>query len=77
MLKAVQRHTDSKWVLLYVERWLKAPMLMPDGTLNARTKGTPQGGLCSAEHNPPYAQRQVMRSADALWLVRAGRASER
>ena len=33
MLKAVARHTDSKWVLLYVERWLKAPMLMPDGAL--------------------------------------------
>jgi len=31
MLKAVERHTDQKWVLLYVERWLKAPMLMPDG----------------------------------------------
>ena len=47
MLKAVQRHTDSKWVLLYVERWLKAPMLMSDGILNARTKGTPQGGPVS------------------------------
>jgi RNA-directed DNA polymerase len=47
MLKAVDRHTDSKWVLLYVERWLEAPMLMPDGTLNARTKGTPQGGPVS------------------------------
>jgi len=44
MLKAVARHTDQKWVLLYVERWLKAPMLMPDGTLSHRVKGTPQGG---------------------------------
>ena len=44
MLKAVARHTDQKWVLLYVERWLKAPMLMPDGTMAARVKGTPQGG---------------------------------
>ena len=32
--KAVAHHTDSKWVLIYVERWLKAPMLMPDGILN-------------------------------------------
>jgi RNA-directed DNA polymerase len=47
MLKAVARHTDSRWVLLYVERWLKAPMLMPDGTLTQRTKGTPQGGPVS------------------------------
>ena len=47
MLKAVARHTDQKWVLLYVERWLQAPMLMPDGTLVARVKGTPQGGPVS------------------------------
>ncbi len=47
MLKAVERHTDSRWVLLYVERWLTTPMLMPGGTLNTRTKGTPQGGPVS------------------------------
>jgi RNA-directed DNA polymerase len=47
VLKAVARHTDQKWVLLYVERWLKAPMLMPDGTLAERTQGTPQGGPVS------------------------------
>src|SRR5660398_277229 len=47
MLRAVACHTDLKWVLLYVERWLKAPMLMPDGTLLTRTKGTPQGGPVS------------------------------
>ena len=46
-LKAVARHTDQKWILLYVERWLKAPMLMADGTLTKRTKGTPQGGPIS------------------------------
>lgn len=47
MLKAVARHVTQQWVLLYVERWLKAPMLMPDGTLTHRTKGTPQGGPIS------------------------------
>ncbi|MCA1708686.1 MAG: group II intron reverse transcriptase/maturase, partial [Actinobacteria bacterium] len=46
-LKAVACHTDQKWILLYVERWLKAPMLMPDGTLTERTQGTPQGGPIS------------------------------
>ena len=46
-LKAVSRHTDSKWILLYVERWLKAPMRMPDGTVIVRTEGTPQGGPIS------------------------------
>ena len=71
MLKAVQRHTDAKWVLLYVTRWLKAPMRLPDGTLAARDRGTPQGSLCSAEHNPPYEQCRVMRSAGLLALVTA------
>jgi RNA-directed DNA polymerase len=47
MLKAVARHTDQKWVLLYVERWLKASMRMPDGTMVARMRGTPQGGPIS------------------------------
>jgi group II intron reverse transcriptase/maturase len=47
MLKAVARHATQQWVMLYVERWLKAPMLMPDGTLAHRTKGTPQGGPIS------------------------------
>ncbi|MDM4719570.1 group II intron reverse transcriptase/maturase [Micromonospora sp. WMMA1363] len=47
MLKAVARHAAQPWVMLYVQRWLKAPMLMPDGTLACRTKGTPQGGPIS------------------------------
>ncbi len=47
MLKAVAHHTDERWVLLYIERWLKAPMQMPDGTLVAREKGTPQGSPVS------------------------------
>ena len=47
LMKAVQRHTQCRWVLLYIERWLVAPMVMPDGTLKARDKGTPQGGVVS------------------------------
>ncbi len=53
MLKAVAHHTEQKWILLYVERCLKSPMRKADGTLVERTRGTPQGGLCSAEHKPP------------------------
>ena len=71
MLKAVERHTDAKWVLLYVARWLKAPMRKQDGTLVARDRGTPQGGLCAAAHKPPYEQCRVMRSAGPLALVTA------
>jgi group II intron reverse transcriptase/maturase len=47
MLRAVARHSDQKWVVMYVERWLKAPMQRPDGTLVQRVKGTPQGSPIS------------------------------
>jgi len=53
LLKAVAHHTDERWVLLYIERWLKAPMQMPDGTLVAREKGTPQGLLRITEIPQP------------------------
>jgi len=46
-MRAVRRHTDCAWVLLYIERWLKAPVSMPDGTLVSREKGTPQGAVVS------------------------------
>lgn len=46
-LRAVRWHTDCKWILLYVERWLKAPVQLKDGTVLSREKGTPQGGVIS------------------------------
>ena len=47
LMRAVRHHTDCKWVLLYIERWLKAPVSMPDGTLVSRERGTPQGSVIS------------------------------
>ena len=41
MLKAVRRHTSCPWVLLYIERWLKASVQMEDGSVVPRTAGTP------------------------------------
>lgn len=46
MMHAVRKHTDCPWVLLYIERWLKASVETEDGTL-ARDRGTPQGGVIS------------------------------
>ena len=45
LMKAVRRHTDCPWVLLYLERWLRAPVRMPDGELVERERGTPQGAV--------------------------------
>ncbi len=56
LLKAIKKHTDNKWVILYIERWLRAPLQLPDGSLVERTKGTPQGSLCEASHKPPYGK---------------------
>ncbi len=47
LMRAVRKHTDCKWVLLYIERWLKAPFQGEEGIMVERTKGTPQGGVIS------------------------------
>ena len=47
LMRAVRRHTDCAWVLLYIERWLTAPVSMPNGELVSREKGTPQGPVIS------------------------------
>lgn len=46
LMKAVKKHTNDKWVLLYIERWLKVPM-QRDGKIIERSSGTPQGGVIS------------------------------
>jgi RNA-directed DNA polymerase len=47
LLRAVSKHTDLRWVLLYVRRWLQAPLQREDGTLSPRDRGTPQGSAIS------------------------------
>jgi RNA-directed DNA polymerase len=47
VVKAVQAVTDARWVLLYVKRWLAAPLQYPDGSLVERDQGTPQGSAVS------------------------------
>lgn len=47
VLRAVSKYTDCKWILLYIERWLKADVVLPNGDILIRSKGTPQGGVIS------------------------------
>jgi RNA-directed DNA polymerase len=70
IVKAVEANTDLPWVVLYVKRWLNAPVQNPDGSLLVRERGTPQGGLCAAAHKEPYEQCWVMRSVGSSCLVR-------
>jgi RNA-directed DNA polymerase len=65
LMKAVQRHTDSAWEILYIERWLKAPYQMADGRLEERTMGTPQGGVIS-----PVLANLFMHYAFDEWMKR-------
>jgi len=66
LLRAVRKHTGCRWVHLYIERWLKAPVIMEDGTLVERTKGTPQGGVIS-----PLLANLFLHYAFDVWLERA------
>jgi RNA-directed DNA polymerase len=65
LLKAVAHHTEERWVLLYIQRWLTAPMQMPDGTIAARNKGTPQGSPIS-----PLLANLFMHYALDCWMDR-------
>jgi RNA-directed DNA polymerase len=47
LMKAVRKHVKDRWCILHIERWLKAPMKMGDGTVVERERGTPQGGVVS------------------------------
>ena len=47
LMEMVKRHTKEQWIILYIERWLKTPFKMQDGTIVERTAGTPQGGVIS------------------------------
>ncbi len=65
LLRAVRRHVTCKWALLYIERWLKAPMVQEDGTTIERTCGTPQGGVVS-----PILANIFLHYAFDLWMAR-------
>jgi len=66
LMKAVRKHTDNPWVILYIQRWLKAPFQMSDGTLIERTKGTPQGGVIS-----PVLANLFLHYAYDVWMTKA------
>ena len=65
ILKAVEHHTDQRWILLYVRRWLSAPLRQPDGTLVERDRGTPQGSAIS-----PLLANLFLHYAFDAWMAR-------
>jgi len=65
LMRAVRKHCQIPWVLLYIERWLKAPMEAEDGSLVARDRGTPQGGVVS-----PLLANLFLHYAFDVWVTR-------
>ena len=65
IIAAVEANTALPWVILYVKRWLAAPIRMPDGTLAERDRGTPQGSAVS-----PVLANLFMHYAFDLWMAR-------
>jgi len=65
VMRAVAHHTQSAWVRLYIERWLRAPVQMPDGTTVSRTRGTPQGAVVS-----PILANLFLHYAFDAWMTR-------
>ena len=65
LLAAVAKHTDQRWVLLYVQRWLTAPLQREDGTLVARDRGSPQGSAIS-----PLLANIFLHYVFDAWLAR-------
>jgi RNA-directed DNA polymerase len=63
IMRAVKKHTNCEWMLLYIERWLKAPVQLEDGTLVERDRGTPQGSV----HSPLLANL-FMHHAFDKWM---------
>ena len=65
LMRAVRKHTNCKWVLLYIERWLNAPAQLEEGSLINRDKGTPQGGVIS-----PLLANLFLHYAFDTWMKR-------
>lgn len=65
VMRAVEKHTDCKWLLLYIKRWLTAPIETIDGQRQERTKGTPQGGVIS-----PLLANLFLHYAFDEWMKR-------
>jgi len=69
LLRAVDKHTDCRWVRLYIERWLKAPFQQADGGLIERESGTPQGGVVSPVWTGTFLKIRLLATLMMLWCT--------
>jgi RNA-directed DNA polymerase len=65
IVAVVEAHTDARWVVLYVRRWLAAGLRLPDGSTSERREGTPQGSAVS-----PVLANLLLHYVFDMWMVR-------
>lgn len=65
LLKALEKHVKCDWAMLYIKRWLTAPLQREDGTLVERHQGTPQGGVIS-----PVLANLFLHYTFDVWMAR-------
>jgi RNA-directed DNA polymerase len=65
LMKAVHKHTNCKWEILYIKRWLTASMSDKKGKVTSRDKGTPQGGVIS-----PLLANLFLHYAFDKWMTK-------
>lgn len=63
LLRALEKHVTCPWAMLYIKRWLTAPMQSEDGFLMERDRGTPQGGVIS-----PLLANLFLHYAFDIWM---------
>lgn len=65
LMKAVRRHVKEPWHLLYIQRWLEAPIRHPDGRFEVPKRGVPQGGVIS-----PLLSNLFLHYVFDVWVER-------
>lgn len=64
LMKALCKHVKEKWMLMYIQRWLKAPV-DKGGQLGTPLKGSPQGGVIS-----PLLANLFLHYTFDMWIVK-------
>lgn len=65
LMRVVRRHVKEPWICLYIERWLKSPFVLADGSRIERESGTPQGGVIS-----PVLANMFLHYVFDMWMKR-------